>query len=271
MDSNILSKLQSLAELQKIHSRLDKIRQIRGDLPEEVNDLEDELEGLRTRINRLENEINDYNREIANRKIIIRESEELKQKYEQQIMTVKNSREFEALNKEIENAQLDIENSLRKINKFEELKADREAKIQQIKAVFFERENDLKIKKEELDLLIAETQAEEEQLIRLAQLAESKIDSRLNRAYNRIRKSMRNGLAVVSVDRGACGGCFAIIPPQRHFEIKQKKKIIVCENCGRILVDQSFFERVEQFPSESDYHFSNSPTSKEAAAFEKLE
>jgi predicted nucleic acid-binding Zn-ribbon protein len=271
MDSYILSKLQSLAELQKIHSRLDKILQIRGDLPEEVNDLEDELEGLRTRINRLENEINEYNREIANRRIIIRESEELKQKYEQQIMTVKNSREFEALNKEIENAQLDIENSLRKISKFEELKTDREKKIEEIKEVFFERENDLKIKKEELDLLIAETQVEEQELMRLAELAESRIDSRLNRAYNRIRKSMRNGLAVVSVDRGACGGCFAIIPPQRHYEIKQKKKIIVCENCGRILVDQSFFEQAEQLPNEYDYHFSNSPVSKEAPAFKELE
>jgi predicted nucleic acid-binding Zn-ribbon protein len=271
MDPYILSKLQSLTELQKIHSRLDKIRQIRGDLPEEVNDLEDELEGLRTRINRLENEINDYNKEIASRKIIIQESEELKQKYEQQIMTVKNSREFEALNKEIENAQLDIENSIRKIKKFEELKLDREAKIAQIKEVFFERESDLKVKKEELDLLIAETQVEEEELIRLSELAESKIDSRLNRAYKRIRKTMRNGLAVVSVDRGACGGCFAIIPPQRHFEIKQKKKIIVCENCGRILVDESLFEKTEQLPNEHDYHFSSSQTSKEAPAFKELE
>ncbi|MCS6905662.1 MAG: C4-type zinc ribbon domain-containing protein [Bacteroidia bacterium] len=271
MDLQIVAKLQSLADLQKIHSRLDKIRQIRGDLPEEVNDLEDELEGLKTRIKRLENDINEYNKEIANRKIIIKQSEELKKKYEQQLMTVKNSREFDALNKEIENAQLDIENSIRKIGKFEELKKDREAKIAQIKEVYQERENDLKLKRGELEVLIAETQVEEEELMRQAELAEQKMDARLLRAYNRIRKSMRNGLAVVTVDRGACGGCFAIIPPQRQYEIRQKKKIIVCENCGRILVDATFFQKAEKVVSEQEYNFTSSQLQHSIPTWEDIE
>ncbi|MBX3102607.1 MAG: hypothetical protein KF690_08870 [Bacteroidetes bacterium] len=241
MEKTVEQRLSQLAALQKIDSQLDKLRQIRGGLPEEVQDLEDELEGLRTRIQRLEEEITGTRKEIANRQVIIEDSRELIKKYDKQLMDVKNNREYEALNKEIELANLEILTSERKIKIFSQEIEEKEAKLNEVQAKFDERKNDLDEKNKELEIIIEETRAEEEKLRAESAEASKDIEPRLLKAYAKIRSNMRNGLAVVTMDRGACGGCFAIIPPQRQAEIRQRKKLIVCENCGRILEDQYYF------------------------------
>jgi predicted nucleic acid-binding Zn-ribbon protein len=241
MEKTIEQRLSQLASLQLIDSQLDKLRQVRGGLPEEVQDLEDELEGLRTRIDRLQDDLAAQHKEIANRQVIIEDSRELIRKYDKQLMDVKNNREYEALNKEIELANLEILTSERKIKIFSEEIAEKQAKLSEVQAKFDERKSDLNEKNKELEIIIEETRAEEEKLRAYSGEASKDIEPRLLRAYNKIRSNMRNGLAVVNMDRGACGGCFAIIPPQRQAEIRQRKKLIVCENCGRILVDQFYF------------------------------
>ncbi|MCE3008774.1 MAG: C4-type zinc ribbon domain-containing protein [Bacteroidetes bacterium] len=241
MENTVEQRLQLLADLQRIDTQLDRLRQIRGGLPEEVQDLEDELEGLRTRLERLHEEIDNAKSEIRNRENVIAESKELIKKYERQLNEVKNNREFEALNKEIELANLEILTSERKIKIFHEFIEEKQAKMDEVQATFDERKNDLDAKNKELEVIIIETRAEEQKLMEDSKKASEKLEKRLQRAYSRIRGNMRNGLAVVTMDRGACGGCFAIIPPQRQAEIRQSKKLIVCENCGRILVDKSYF------------------------------
>jgi predicted nucleic acid-binding Zn-ribbon protein len=241
MDLSIVDKLTKLVALQKIDSRLDRIRQIRGGLPEEVRDLEDELEGLKTRIYRLKDEVEKAKNEIVNRQTVISDCRDLIKKYDAQLMDVKNNREYEALTKEIELANLEILTCERKIKQFNEQINEKNLKIEEVQKVYDDRSNDLAEKNRELEQLVEETQIEENELLTLSSKASSEIDPRLYRAYQRIRKNMRNGLAVVTMDRDACGGCFAVIPPQRRFEIRQRKKLIVCENCGRILVDERFF------------------------------
>ena len=242
IDDTVPGRLQALCNLQVIHSRLDRIRQIRGGLPEEVRDLEDELEGLRFRLDNLKEEVAQAQGEIATRNTLIAESKDLIKKYEAQLMTVRNNREHEALSKEIELAHLDILTGERKITQFRAQIEEKDARIAEVQRQFDERQNDLAEKNKELEALIEETQAEENKMLELAAVAERNIESRFLTSYLRVRKNMRNGLAVVTMDRGACGGCFAIIPPQRAYEIRQRKKIIVCENCGRILADETFFE-----------------------------
>ncbi len=243
----LVQKLRALAKLQRIDTRLDRLRSIRGGLPEEVNDLEDELEGLRTRRDRLQQEIDSFQDEIRKRETVMEEARIAIARYESQLMEVKNNREYEAINKEIELAQLDIQTSERKIRQFSESIGERMARMEEVNRMLAERTKDLEEKKNELDQLIEETRKEEDELAKLAEEAKAKIDDdRLFRAYTRIRNNMRNGLAVVTVDRGACGGCFAIIPPQRQCEIRQSRKLIVCENCGRILVAEDLFEPVAQ-------------------------
>jgi hypothetical protein len=243
---SVADSLQSLASLQKIDTQLDRIRQIRGGLPEEVRDLEDELEGLRARIARLEDELAGTKHEIAVRQTTINESRDAIRKYEGQMNEVKNNREYEALNKEIELAKLEIMTSERKIKQFEVILEERTAMLDEVRGRFEERTQDLEAKRQELKEIVSETELEENKLLKESDKAGKGIEERLISAYKRIRSNMRNGLAVVYPDRNACGGCFALIPPQRIHEIRQKKRIIVCENCGRILVDRTFFHPNEE-------------------------
>lgn len=238
---NIEHRLFALARLQAIDSQLDRIRQVRGGLPEEVGDLEDEIEGLRTRVERLREEVSEGQTEINKRNIVIMESRDLIKKYDVQLMNVKNSREYEAINKEIELANLEILTAERKIKQFMEFIQEREERVKEVQTLLDERTRDLTEKQTELSVIVSETEKEEKKLLEASGKASKELEPRLQLAYEKIRRNMRNGLAVVTMDRGACGGCFAVIPPQRQYEIRQKKRIIVCENCGRILVDGTYF------------------------------
>ncbi|MCS7073587.1 MAG: C4-type zinc ribbon domain-containing protein [Bacteroidia bacterium] len=246
MERTIDEKLSALAQLQIIHSKLDKIRQIRGGLPEEVQDLQDEIEGLQTRVARYQEEIDNASREIANRNITIREARDKIKKYEHQQQNVRNSKEFESITHEIEMQMLEIQTCERRINQFNEIIKENTHRKNEILRMIAERQADLDSKQAELETLMAETEKEEKEFEIESEKAAQALEPRLLNAYNNIRRNMRNGLAVVTIDRHACGGCFAIIPPQREAEIRQKKKIIVCENCGRILVDNSYFPPKEQ-------------------------
>jgi predicted nucleic acid-binding Zn-ribbon protein len=246
MDSLVFSRLQSLASLQKIDSRLDRLRQIRGDLPEEVRDMEDEIEGLQTRLDRLEEEVDAHQRDITQRKGENTRFAEALKKYEAQLLEIRNNKEFEGLNENIRLASLEIKANELKIQKATEKIHERELQIELLRKNITDRQTDLKLKKEELSILVEETEVEEQQLLVASQEAEQHIESRLLLSYKRIRQNMRNGLAVVTMERGACGGCFAIIPPQRQYEIRQITRIIVCENCGRILVDESLFQNTAE-------------------------
>jgi predicted nucleic acid-binding Zn-ribbon protein len=253
MDALVHQRLQALSRLQKIHSRIDKIVQIRGGLPEEVRDLEDELEGLRTRIERLTEENEQARRDIADCNVVIAVAKDNIVKFNSQLDNVRNSREHEAITKEIEVAELEILAAERKIRKYNEAIYDRETKIAEVERLCREREHDLNEKRIELEQIMKETEIEEAQLHAAAEAAEREIEPRLLYAYRRIRKNMRNGLAVVTMyNKGACGGCFAIIPPQRQFEIRQRRQIIVCENCGRILADEEYFAEPQQAQSNQE-------------------
>lgn len=232
----IAEKLDALFELQKIDSEIDRIRTIRGELPLEVQDLEDEISGLNTRIAKINEEIKEFETEISDRKIASKDAEAAIAKYKEQQNNVRNNREFESLSKEIEFQELEI-----KLHD----KRSKEAKIKiegkkQLLAEANERlamkKSDLDTKKSELDAIVSETQKDEDRLMKASDDAKTKIESRLIFAYDRLRQNAKNGLAVVQVMRGSCGGCFNKIPPQRQLDIVTKKKIIVCEHCGRILV-----------------------------------
>ena len=212
-------KLQNLYELQRIDTEIDKIKTLRGELPLEVQDLEDEIAGLETRIENLKAELSELDKTTSTRKQEIKKAEEAIKKYSEQLDNVRNNREYDALSKEIEFQKLEIE-------------------LQESKKRYEDKVSDLEAKKNELNDIINETHKDEESLqIKSEQLAAT-IDDRLLTAYRRIRSNARNGLAVVTVDRDACGGCFNKIPPQRQLDIRSRKKIIVCEYCGRILIDK---------------------------------
>lgn len=238
----ISERLKLLYTLQQVDSEIDHIKILRGELPLEVQDLEDEVAGLETRIKKAEEEVKNLENEIAGKKNEIKEAEALIKKYEAQQMNVRNNREFDSLSKEIEYQTLEIELCNKKIKEFTGSIDEKKQSIEKAKQLLEERATDLKNKKEELDSIIAETQKEEEKLIAKSKDIELKIEPRLLTAYKRIRTNARNGLAVVTVQRGACGGCFNKIPPQRQLDIKTHKKIIVCEYCGRILVDEEITE-----------------------------
>lgn len=246
MESTVEQKLKSIYELQMIHTKVDKIRTIRGELPMEVRDLEDEVEGLETRISKLKEELDELHNTIATRKTNIKEALAQVKKYESQLENVKNNREYEALTKEIEIQGLDIQVSEKKIKEagYEiKLKEDiMESSLNHIE----ERKKDLTVKKEELEGIIAETQKEEEALLEKAGIAEQKIEDRLLGAYTKLRSNVKNGLAVVTIERDSCSGCFNKIPPQRQADIRQRKKIIVCEHCGRILVDEALVQEIAE-------------------------
>ena len=240
---SVEDKLHALHKLQSIDSEIDKIRTVRGELPLEVQDLEDELKGVETRIEKIDSDIADKENNITKRKLAIKESEELVKKYNEQLNNIKNNREYDSLSKEIEFQNLEIELANKKIK-------DNLAKIELLKVtktesteILNERKEIFEEKKVELASIVSETEKDEEKLLEQSKKAEKVVDDRLLSAYKRIRKSSRNGLAVVSVERDSCSGCYSKIPPQRQLDIKAHKKIIVCEHCGRILVDSAMFEK----------------------------
>lgn len=230
-------KLRLLFELQSVDSEIDKIKILRGELPLEVQDLEDELAGLQTRISNVEEEITNLEQSIQKKKNDITESQALIKRYQEQQMNVRNNREFDSLSKEIEFQTLEIELSEKRIKEFSFQLTEKKEQLEESSQLLKDREGDLESKKEELNSIISENQKEEEDLLAKSTEFQNRIESRLYSAYKRIRKNARNGLAVVSVERDACGGCFNKIPPQRQLDIRSRKKIIVCEYCGRILVD----------------------------------
>jgi predicted nucleic acid-binding Zn-ribbon protein len=239
MEQTVEQKLQALYELQSIHTQIDKIRQIRGELPVEVADLEDDVAGLETRIQKIKAELDDLEDSIVTRKNTIKEATATIKKYEAQLNEVKNNREYEAISKEIEIQGLDIQVSEKKIKEFGFEITTKTEVYEKAVADLEGRKKDLDQKKSELDVITAETQKEEEDLNAKAIKAETKIDERLLVAYHRLRGNAKNGLAVVTIQRDSCSGCFNQIPPQRQLDIRQHKKIIVCEHCGRILVDEA--------------------------------
>ena len=234
----IEEKLQHLYELQRIDTEIDKIRTLRGELPLEVQDLEDELAGLETRLENLKTEISEAEKSVSQKKLEISKSEELIKKYSDQLDNVRNNREYDALSKEIEFQKLVIELQQKRIREALKTKSEKEEALEISSQQYEEKKADLEAKKAELDDIIAETHKDEEDLIKKSEQLSQNIEERLLTAYKRIRANARNGLAVVTVDRDACGGCFNNIPPQRQLDIRSRKKIIVCEYCGRILIDK---------------------------------
>ena len=234
---SVEDRLKSLYQLQKVMSKIDEIKILRGDLPIEIQDLEDEVLGLHTRLERYTTEIKDNEKKIAAGKNAIEEAKlKLDKKAEQQKQVV-NNREYEILSKEIENLELDIQIYEKNINDASYEIENKKSELEALSALIEEKNEDLRLKKTELDQIIVETKKEEEDLRVSAKNLEDGIDNRLLTAFKRIRKNARNGLAVVPIERNACSGCFSKVPPQRQLDIRQRKKIIVCENCGRIIVD----------------------------------
>jgi predicted nucleic acid-binding Zn-ribbon protein len=242
---SVEEKLTSLVTLQKIESKMDEIQILKGELPMEVADLEDEITGLHARQTRIEEEINGVTDFIQQRKDAIKDAEALVKKYEKQSENVKNNREFEAINKEMEMQQLEVKLAEKHIKDATEEIAEKAVLLERAKKNIANKESVLANKKSELEKIIAANEKEEKHFGKLAGEAREHVDARLLASYEKIRKSYRNGLAVVPVERDACGGCFYSIPPQKQSEIKQHKKVMVCENCGRILVDEELSNNVE--------------------------
>lgn len=242
---SVQEKLVALLTLQKIDSKIDEIKTLQGELPMEVKDLEDEIEGLQTRISNIDAEIESINSFVAQKTEAKKEAQDLIKKYEKQQDNVKNSREFEAINKELEMQELEVKLNEKHIKDAGYELKDRNAAKDATKDKITDVEEQLKEKKAELEKIIGETDKEEQELREKSEEAKDKVDPRLLTGYERIRESYRNGLAVVPIVRDSCGGCFNVIPPQRQSEIRQHKKIIVCEHCGRVLVDAELHEKVK--------------------------
>lgn len=236
---SVEERLVALTKLQLIDSKIDKIHVVRGELPLEVQDLEDEIAGLETRLENYKEEIAEREEMIGQKQNAIKESKALIAKYEDQRNNVRNNREYDSLSKEIEYQGLEIELAEKRIKESKEFITRKQEEITTATERLDERKKDLELKKEELEEIVGETEKEEKSLMDMSTDSETMIDPRLLSGYKRIRKNARNGLAVVPVERDACGGCFNKIPPQRQLDIRMHKKIIVCEYCGRILVDES--------------------------------
>lgn len=241
---SVEEKLTSLVTLQKIESKLDEIHILKGELPMEVADLEDEIHGLHSRQMRIEEEINGVNEFIEQKKELIKEAQALIKKYDKQSTNVKNNREFEAINKEIEMQQLEVKLAEKHIKDANDEIAEKAVSLEKAKKTIAAKESVLNTKKGELEKIIAANEKEEKHFNKQAAEAREHVDNRLLTSYDKIRKSYRNGLAVVPVERDACGGCFYAIPPQKQSEIRQRKKVMICENCGRILVDDDLNKAV---------------------------
>ncbi|MDH3648473.1 MAG: C4-type zinc ribbon domain-containing protein [Saprospiraceae bacterium] len=241
---SVHDRLMELFKLQKIDSQLDEIQVLKGELPIEVSDLEDEIAGLETRLAKLEESKKEFDTSISQHKATMKESETLIARYAKQLDDVKNNREYEALTKEIELQKLDIQLSEKRIKEADvNIDAKKEV-IKEAKDKLKEKNKNLDIKKVELDKIIAKTEKEEAKLVRKTGTHRKTIEERLLKAYDKVRTSYRNGLAVVTVERNSCGGCFNKIPPQMQLEISLEKKVIACEHCGRILIDASVSEEV---------------------------
>ena len=242
-EMSVEDKLRALYDLQLVDSGIDRIKILRGELPLEVQDLEDEVEGLETRITNLNAEITTLQEAVSKKNNEIQNTQALIKKYPEQQNNIRNNREFDSLSKEIEYQTLEIELSEKRKKEFTLQADEKKVMIEESGKVLDERKGDLQNKKTELNEIIEDTKKEEELLIKKSQEIQSRVEQRLVTAYIRIRNNARNGLAVVTVQRDACGGCFNKIPPQRQLDIRSRKKVIVCEYCGRILVD---FDREEQ-------------------------
>ncbi len=236
-DMSVEEKLKALYQLQTMLSEIDKIKTLRGELPLEVQDLEDEVAGLTTRIEKINREIADLKGDVAKKKNEITDAKASVDKYKDQLDNVRNNREYDVLSKEIEFQTLEIELCEKRIKEYNAAAAAKADEITKSEALLDERRKDLDVKKSELDEIVAETKQEEEKLREKAKAVEATIEPRLLQAFKRIRKNSRNGLGIVYVQRDACGGCFNKIPPQRQLDIRMRKKIIVCEYCGRIMID----------------------------------
>ena len=236
-DLTVEEKLKTLYQLQTTLSKIDEIKTLRGELPLEVEDLEDEIEGLKTRIDKIKMDIDDLRRELVGRKADIERANATIGRYKEQLDNVSNNRQYDLLSKEIEYQTLEVELGEKKSREANEALVTRNEDLEKANNALTERENDLVEKKSELEDIVAETKAEEEKLREKSKELETKIEPRLLQSFKRIRKNTRNGLGIVYVQRDACGGCFNHIPPQRQLDIKSHKKIIVCEYCGRIMVD----------------------------------
>ena len=241
-DSSVEAKLRALYDLQLIDSRVDEIRNVRGELPLEVEDLEDEVLGLKTRMDKLKSDLENINFEIGAKKNLIEEAKTLIKKYGEQQKNVRNSREFNSISKELEFQELEIQLADKNIKEFKVQIEQKKTVISETKERLSERDAHLKHKKSELNAILAETEKEEKALLEESIKFQDKIEERLVKAYARIRNNVKNGLAVVPIERGASGGSFFTIPPQVQVEIASRKKIITDEHSGRILVDPTLAE-----------------------------
>ncbi len=239
--TSVADKLEQLEQLQAIHSKIDAIHILKGELPIEVADLEDEIAGTLKRVGKVQAEITEAEEEIENRKTLMKEAQGLIVKYDKQLLNVKNNREFDALNKEIELQKLEIQLAEKKIREANYTIENHKGQLEEVQKRLDSKEKDLEIKKKELNNIIKDTEKEEKELNNSAIAMEAEVEERFLLAFKRIRKSYKNGLAVVKISRNACGGCFGFIPPQTQSEIRTKKKISTCEHCGRIIsgVDDS--------------------------------
>ena len=245
-ETTVEDKLRALYDLQLIDSRVDEIRSVRGELPLEVEDLEDDVLGLKTRMDKLKTDVETVNFEITAKKNLIEESKVLIKKYAEQQKNVRNSREFNSLSKEVEFQELEIQLAEKNIKEFKAQIEQKKEIISQTKEKLSEREAHLKHKKSELDAILSETEKEEKALLKKSEEFEDKIEERLIKAYKRIRHNVKNGLAVVPIERGASGGSFFTIPPQVQVEIASRKKIITDEHSGRILVDPTLADEEQE-------------------------
>ena len=234
---SVEERLKTLYQLQTALSAIDEKRLLRGELPLEVQDLEDEIEGLTTRVDKIAADIEEYQKAITTKKGEIADAEASVERYKEQLNEVKNNREYDTLSKEIEFQTLEIELCNKKIREANNKIADKQREMESSQALIAERQGDLDVKKNELEEIMEETRVEEEKLKETVKSLEAKIEGRLLTSFKRIRRNARNGLGIVYVQRDACGGCFNKIPPQRQLDIKMHKKIIVCEYCGRIMID----------------------------------
>ncbi|MBQ2993752.1 MAG: hypothetical protein IJE21_07635 [Alistipes sp.] len=238
VDYSMYEKIMALYELQKIDSQIDEINKVKGELPEEVEDIEDEIAGLNTRVEKINAEIEELNTLTKQRRREIDQAQMQIAKYNEQLANIRNNREFDAITKEVEYQELEIEHAEKRLKEYATIGKAKKLSLEQTEATIAERMIDLTAKKSELDSIESETADQVNALVAQAEKAKTKIDERLLTAYDRIRSKVHNGLAVVTVQRDACSGCFNRIPPQRQVEVRQGKKLIVCEYCGRILVPE---------------------------------
>lgn len=250
VELSVEEKLKTLYQLQTTLSAIDEKRALRGELPLEVQDLSDEIEGLETRLDKIGKEIDDFKFAINQKNGDIKNAQASLDKYKAQLDNVANNREYDTLSKEIEYQQLEVELCGKKIKEAQQKIDEAQAEYDKTTKLIEDRKNDLANKRNELDEIMSETKEEERQLKEKAAELEEKIEPRLLASFKRIRKGARNGLGIVYVQRDACGGCFNKIPPQRQLDIKMHKKIIVCEYCGRILIDPELAGVKEAAPKE---------------------